>query len=226
MVQRCLPDRGQTSGTLSPRRQSTPPPTRGGTSLTPPTYWREGGLHQPLIEDRRAVLSGLALGAVPGVGGVVRGKGLCMRFPPPYGSSLLHSMKAGTPHRPSHSDLRSPCFRRQPLPPYLGGDSTHSSHMLARGGSPPALIEDRSGGPLRPRPWGGTGGGWGCAMQSLGSACAFPPPLGSSLLHSLKVGAPPRLSHSFNGTSSSHPEGAPIANTMSEFARVRARHKA
>ena len=30
VVQRCLPDRGQTSGTLSPRRQSTPPPPRGG----------------------------------------------------------------------------------------------------------------------------------------------------------------------------------------------------
>ena len=146
---------------------------------------------------------------------------------PLYGSSLLHSMKAGAPHRPSHSDLRSPCFLGDSrLPPYHGGDTTHSSHILARGGSPLALIEDRSGGPLRPRPWGGTWGGWGCAMQRLGSACAFPPPLGSSLLHSLKVGAPPRPSHSFNGTSSSHPEGAPIANTMSEFARVRARHKA
>ena len=60
------------------------------------------------------------------------------------------------------------------LPPHHGGDTTHSSHLLARGGSPPALDRGPQGGPLRPRPWGSTWGGWGCAGQ--GPLHALPPP--------------------------------------------------
>ena len=202
------------------------PPITGGTPLTPLTYWREGGLHQPLIEDR----SGGPLRPRPW-GSTWGGWGCAMQGPlhalplPLYGSSLLHSMKTGAPHRPSHSDLRSPCFLgNSRLPPYHGGDTTHPS--LARGWFPLALIEDRSGGPLRPRPRGGTWGGGAVQCKGLALQALSHSPHGSSLLHSLKAGAPPRPSHSSNGTSSSYPEGAPIANTMSEFARVRARHKA
>jgi hypothetical protein len=92
------------------------------------------------------------------------------------------------------------------------------------GGLHKPLIEDQCG-PLRPRPRGGIWGGGAVQCKGLALHALSHSPHDSSLLHSLEAGGHPVFRTLPMALPPPTWRGPPLRNTMSEFARARARHK-